>query len=195
VLQGILHESHPAVGLYEQALERTVNMPPDQQFSISLYFDQNCDKNRYNLPNATVNEIAVIVIGDGERINGSQDIIVYRKTRNHHSRLFRISDTHPLYPSLRYVLFFPTGQMGWYPRIPYEEVEDQRGPNRRKYVTLEEYHCYRFHIRPIHVESNYLFLAGKLFQAYVCESWAVAEQQRLAQLAAIQAAHVPTLVN
>ena len=53
-------------------------------------------------------------------------------------------------------------------------------------MTLEEYLRYRFHIRPIHVESNHLFLAGKLFQAYVCEAWAVAEQQRLAQLNAIQ---------
>src|SRR5882757_6906924 len=95
-------------------------------------------------------------------------------------------DSHPLYPSLRYVLLFPTGQMGWYPRILYNEVENQRAPYKRKYVSLEEYLRYHFHIRPTHVESNHLFLAGKLFQAYVCEAWAVAEQQRLAQLGAIQ---------
>jgi hypothetical protein len=34
--------------------------------------------------------------------------------------------------------------------------------------------------------SNHLFLAGKLFQAYVCESWAVAEQKHLIQIATIQ---------
>jgi hypothetical protein len=111
LLQGILHESHPAIPLYRQALETTNNMPPDQQFSISLHFDQNCDRRRYNLPDATVREIAVVVVGDGERITGSQDIIVYRKDRP--NSLFRISDSHPLYPSLRYVLLFPTGQMGW----------------------------------------------------------------------------------
>jgi len=44
LLQGILHKSHPAIPLYQQALERTVNMPPDQHFSISLHFDQNCDR-------------------------------------------------------------------------------------------------------------------------------------------------------
>src|SRR6267154_6452286 len=54
------------------------------------------------------------------------------------------------------------------------------------YVSLKDYFYYRFHICPPCVESNYLFLASKLFQAYVCESWAVAEQQHLAQLAAIQ---------
>jgi len=66
LLQGILHQSHPAVCLYEQALERTINMPPDQQFSVALHFDQNCDGRCYNLPDATIREIAVIVIGDGE---------------------------------------------------------------------------------------------------------------------------------
>jgi hypothetical protein len=71
ILQGVLHQSHPAIRLYKQALERTMAMPPDQQFQISLHFDQNCDKNRYNLPNATVNEIAVIVVGNGEEITGS----------------------------------------------------------------------------------------------------------------------------
>ncbi len=125
-----------------------------------------------------------VVIDDGEWITGAQDIIVYRK--NHLDSLFRISDSHPLYPSLCYVLLLPTGQMGWYTRIPYMEVEDQRGPYKRMHVFLEEYLRYRFHIRPIHIESNHLFLAGKLFQAYVCESWAIAEQQCLAQLAAIQ---------
>jgi len=183
LLQGILHEVHPAIPLYRQALELTIAMPPDQQFTVSLHFDQNCDNRRYNLPDATVNEIAVVVIGDGERPTGPQDIIIYRKGSNN---LFRISDSHPLYPSLRYVLLFPTGQMGWHSGIRFTDVEDQPDPSKRTTVSLEEYFRYRFHIRPTHIESNHLFLAGKLFQAYVCEAWAVAEQKRLGQLAAIQ---------
>jgi len=172
LLQGILHEVHPAIPLYRQALELTIAMPPDQQFTVSLHFDQNCDNRRYNLPDATVNEIAVVVIGDGERPTGPQDIIIYRKGSN---SLFRISDSHPLYPSLRYVLLFPTGQMGWHSGIRFTDVEDQPDPSKRTTVSLEEYFRYRFHIRPTHIESNHLFLAGKLFQAYVCEAWAVAE--------------------
>jgi len=131
-----------------------------------------------------VNEVAAIVLGSENQINHSQDIIVYRRDLPHN--ISRITDSHPLYPSLRYVLLFPTGQLGWYPRIPYNEVEDQQAPRARLYVSMEEYFRYRFHIRPAHIESNHLFLAGKLFQAYVCESWAIAEQQRLGQLAAIQ---------
>jgi hypothetical protein len=72
--------------------------------------------------------------------------------------------------------------MGWYPTIPHNKVEDQGPPGTRGNVSLEEYFCYRFHIRLTYIESNHLFLAGKLFQAYVCKFWAVAEQKRLGQL-------------
>ena len=46
-------------------------------------------------------------------------------------------------------------------------------------MSMAEFH--RFHLlpRPSHIESQHLFLAGKLFQEYVCETWAVAEQNRL----------------
>jgi Helitron helicase-like domain at N-terminus len=50
-------------------------------------------------------------------------------------------------------------------------LEDQK--DQTKYVSLQEY-------------LRNLFLAGKLFQAYVCESWTVAEQKCLGQFAAIQ---------
>ena len=167
-----------------QALEMTTEMGQHQQYRISLRFDPNSDVRRYNLPAPNVREIAVVVVGDGEQITGPQDIIVYRKGRL--NNLFRISDSHPLYPSLRYVLLFPTGQMGWHPHIPYIVLKNQTGPYKRPNVTLEEYFRYRFHVRPSQFDSNHLFLAGRLFQAYVCESWAVAEQHRLAQLANIQ---------
>jgi hypothetical protein len=55
-----------------------------------------------------------------------------------------------------------------------------------KFVSLVQYFCYRLHIHPTHFDSNHLFLAGKLFQEYVCESWAITEQKRLAQLRAKQ---------
>jgi hypothetical protein len=44
---------------------------------------------------------------------------------------------------------------------------------------MAEFFRYRLHIRPIDIESNHLFLSGKLFQEFVCEAWAVAEQNRL----------------
>ena len=80
---------------------------------------------------------------------------------------------------LRYVLLFPTGQLRWHPAILYEQVEDQANDPKEKYVSLAGFNRYRLHIRPEDVESIHLFLTGKLFQEYVCEVWAVAEQNRL----------------
>jgi hypothetical protein len=58
----------------------------------------------------------------------------------------------------------------------------ERARARKGHVSLQEFFRYRFHICPPHIESVHLFLSGRLFQEYVCESWAIAEQKRLAQL-------------
>ena len=193
-LQNMLHTKHPGVDLYRQALELTANMPLDQQCRIALRFDQSTDRRRYQPPDASVKEIAVLLPGDGDHPADTQDIILYRKRG---PPLQRIRDDHPFYPALRYVLLFPTGQLGWHSKIPYNLLEDeppvqpdgdQPQPERqsRKYVSMDEFFRYRLHIRPIHIESIHLFLTGNLFQEYVCEAWAVTEQKRLCQLAAKQ---------
>ena len=121
-LQDVLWRSHPGVQLYKQAYQLTRAIPPEQQCRISLHFAAGCDRRRYNLPDATVREIAVILPGDGDQTRGSQDIILYR---NHGEPLQRISDCHPFYPALCYVLLFPTGQLGWYPNIFYQDIEEE----------------------------------------------------------------------
>ena len=153
----------------------TRGLAPDLQCRIALRFDTGCDRRRYQAPDASVREIAVILPGDGDQIRGSQDIILYR---NSGQPLQRISDVHPLYPCLRYVLLFPTGQLGWHPKILYQTVEEG-AQSKRKHVTMAEYQRYRLFIRPSDVESNHLFLTGNLFQEYVCETWAVTEKNRL----------------
>ena len=105
------------------------------------------------------------MVGDKEQITRPQDIIVYRKNLDnpaYSQSFFRISDSYPLYPLLYYVLLFPTGQMGWHPSICYRQVEDPND-SQRIHVSLEEYFYYCFHIHPSHIESNHLFLAGRLF--------------------------------
>ena len=184
-LQHMLEDLHPGVRLYKQAYTLTRNMSPEDQCRIALRFQENTDRRRYQNPLPSANEIAVILPGDGDTPTDCQDIILFRKSGQPHQR---IRDSHPFYPSLRYVLLFPTGQLGWHRRIPYHEQEDQIAqPNNDndedgKFVSLAQYFRYRLHIRPTHFDSNHLFLAGKLFQEYVCESWAITEQKRLAQL-------------
>ena len=227
-LQDMLYRVHSGVQLYKQAYELTRTMPPEQQCRIALRFQQNTDRRRYQNPDPSVREIAVILPGDGDTPAGAQDIILYRRN----GPLFRITDSHPSYPSLRYVLLFPTGQNQWHPYIPFNEQHNLPAPalpapaneqddlpapanddddlpapanddddlpvpaneedgqpapaNRETFLSLAKYFCYRLHVHPTQIDSHHLFLAGKLFQEYVCEAWAVAEQKRLGQLKHIQ---------
>src|SRR6266542_6442542 len=111
-LQDMLYCLHPAVQLYKQAYKIIWEMPNHQQFRIALCYDKECDHRRYNLPTAASDEIAVILPGDGDKVQGSRDIILYRRNGQ---GLQRISDLYPLYQALHYVLLFPTGQFGWSP--------------------------------------------------------------------------------
>jgi hypothetical protein len=86
-LQDMLFHHHPGVQHYKQAFKLTRGMPQEQQCQIALCFDAGCDRHCYQAPDASVREIAVILLGDGE---GSQDIILYC---NHGEPLQHSSDT------------------------------------------------------------------------------------------------------
>ena len=166
-LQDMLYRHHPGVQIYKQAFELTQHMGPDQQCKIALRFDGRTDRRRYNLPTDTSNEIAVILPGDGDQpTDGVRDIILNRRG----GRLQEISDLHPLYQSLHYVLLFPTGQLQWHIGIPHNSVE-------KKNISQAEFFKYR--LFPRMNESNHIFMAGKLFQEYIVDSWATTEQSRL----------------
>ena len=58
-----------------------------------------------------------MVIPDaGEEFSNSRDIVLHRREGE---PLKRISELHPFYAALHYVLLFPQGQMGWNLQIPY----------------------------------------------------------------------------
>jgi hypothetical protein len=187
-LQDMLWRKHPGVLLYKQAYQLTRNM---EDCNIALRFDKSCDRRRYNLPTAASKEIAVILPGSEDQPQGDRDIILRKKDGS----LMQIDQRHPFYVSLHYVLLFPTGQLGWHPRIEYKagemvpdagELEPNDGENnegqgqpskKRKYITQTEYFSYRLH--PRMGESNHIFRAGKLFQEYIVDAWALCEQARL----------------
>ena len=184
-LQDMLYRLHPATQLYKQAYEITREMPNHQQCRIALRYDKECDQQRYNLSTAASNEIAIILPGDGDEVQSSRDIILYRWNGQ---GLQRISDLHPLYQALHYVLLFPTGQFGWNPSIPYarrgkeaprnEGSDDGGAPDgKRSCVTQTEY--FRYRLFPQINESPHIFMAGKLLQEWIVDSWALSEQARL----------------
>jgi hypothetical protein len=77
ILQDVLYRKHPSVQKFKQAYEQWKDIPNTHEFKIALRFDKACDKRRYNLPSAGVDEVAVILPGDGDQELYQRDIILF----------------------------------------------------------------------------------------------------------------------
>ena len=139
---------------------------------MRIHLQQGADARRYNLP--TVEEIAAIVLGDGSQATGvDHDIIVHLQGGG----LCCISNLHPFYLPLHYVLFFPRGEEGWHLNI-HLQLQNGR-PHCSKKVTQLLWYAYRLHVCPPAVEPSNLFKGGRLFQQLVCDAWASIDQCNL----------------
>ncbi|KAF6170677.1 hypothetical protein GIB67_015629 [Kingdonia uniflora] len=111
IIEDTLLQSNPFCELYRRAyvvLEDAAG--EDENFYVPTYLHYNAstDHRKYNLP--SIDEIIVILPGDGSKISSVRDTIFYLKAEQ---GLMRISECHPAYLPLHYVLLFPTGQLGW----------------------------------------------------------------------------------
>ncbi len=109
-LQGLLHNVNPYVPLYQHAYLIMKDKLREEypNLEVRLHVGDGTDGRRYNLP--TANELAAVIPGDGsEPVKNEQDIVL----RMHDQSLKRISQLHPSYQSLHYVLLFPYGELGW----------------------------------------------------------------------------------
>ena len=102
------------------------------------------------------------MVGDGYNENPiNRDIVL----KLHDKTLQSISETHPSYDPLHYVLLFPRGDDGWHINIPLN------GFLRRKRVTPMQFYSYRLQIR----DGDWLQSAGRLYQQYIVDQYAKIE--------------------
>ena len=132
--------------------------------SIQLSVNQNRDPRRYNLP--TSDEVAVIIPGDGTQSYGRRDIVVHRQD----GPLQRISDGSATYECLQYPFLFIYGEDGYH-------YDLQMSPGKEDRLSQTDYVAYRIQYRPD--EFSLLLRAGRLFQQYLVDMWAAADQNRL----------------
>jgi hypothetical protein len=200
-LQDMLYRHHTSIQLYRQAYEITRDLPQDQDCTIALRFDSSCNKRCYNLPSAASREIAVIIPGPGEEHRDVHDIVPQRrggglKRINEMSPLHQVSSFCPPFSHWAVWLEPKPGAYPWRPNDAPDEDNDaqllepgEEPPpegevvavrKKCKYMSQIEYFAYRLH--PRHNESNHIFKAGHLFQEYIMDSWAAAEQSHLTWL-------------
>ena len=105
-LQQMLHDINPYVNIFRQA-GNMLKYNPLLDLKLVITNNRTKDTRRYNTPSAS--EVAVIMIGDGQETqHQNRDIVL----QPHEGGLQRISEIHPSYTPLHYVLMFPRGEDG-----------------------------------------------------------------------------------
>ena len=175
-LQDMLLRENPLVPLYKRAYDVMIEKPPEERSNVEARIILNPaeDKRRYNLP--TADEVAAIIPGSGENedVDEHRDIIL----RLRQGGLKRISQIHPLYAPLHYVVLFPRAEQGWHRYIPSQIGVGNT--TRAPYVSQRCYYAYRLHPRKIqNNEIDYLFRGGRLLQQYMVDAWASVEGSNL----------------
>jgi len=162
-LQNMLDEYNPYIQSFRQARDIILSNPTSE-ISMVIYNNRTYNSHCYNPP--TSSDVAAIMIGDGYDQNPTNRDICLRL---HNKHLQRISETHPSYDSLHYVLLFPRGDDGWHINIPLI------GSQKRTRITPMQFYSYRLQIR----NGDWIQYAGRLYQQYIVNQYAKIEQERL----------------
>ena len=164
-LQNMLLEHHQYTSIYRHAYEILECYDPNEDVAICLRVTPHHDHRRFNLP--TADEVAVILPGvDGDNTNISRrDIVLQSRAGG----LQIISDLHPAYVPLYYVLLFPYGENGWHPALTLA--------GSSKHLTQSRYVAYRLQVRQN--EYSALLHGGRLLQRFMVDMFASIDQSRL----------------
>lgn len=160
-LQEMINEVNPFAQSFKTVSER-IQQTPAVDLKMVIKSPTEEDRRRYNRP--TSSEVAIIYPDNPVDIS-QRDIVLASRT----GTFQRISDLHPAYMPLHYVLLFPLGDEGWHPLL----VDDANGIE----ITQMEYYAYRLMERDD--ESNFLHHGGRLFQQFVVDAFACVDQNRL----------------
>jgi hypothetical protein len=187
-LQHMLFITHRYAHDYRQAYEILRDYPDTPDTAVTLRVLPGQSSKVYTRP--TSDEVAVILPGDGTAPD-RRDIVL--RLRSPQNSLLRVDDGHPAYAPLHYVLLFPRGTDGWHRDLHLtsttnsnndggnddsDDDNDIDADGRRLTQTL--FHAFRLHTRTNEYPS--IHRGGRLFQQYIVDCWASADQTRLSFL-------------
>ncbi|RCV16194.1 hypothetical protein SETIT_3G118400v2, partial [Setaria italica] len=158
-----------------------------EDYRVMLNLDQRLDQRTYNAP--ITSEVAAVWVEGNERRNTFDRNVILHGNNN---EIQGIQSYAGCYDPLSYPLFFPRGELGWHADIPKvgitaEDVMKARAnqnnknndpdSNGRMWVTMREYYCYKFHVRPN--IFNPILYGGRLFQQFAVDTYIKIESSRL----------------
>ena len=176
-LQTMLQVHHRYSNEFLHAYEVLRSSPdaPDVEVRLRVMPGQS---RPYDVPSS--DEVAVILPGDGTAPDRRDIRLHYRSSVN--GELARIDDGHPAYSPLHYVLLFPFGSNGWHRDLYHRAAPNTTHPSNWNppRISQTEFSAFRLHTRA--QEYPTLHRGGRLFQQYIVDMWASADQTRLSFL-------------
>ncbi|XP_075076823.1 uncharacterized protein LOC142163436 [Nicotiana tabacum] len=161
IVQGLsemLDEHNILAKIFRMARDR-YKQHPESVFRLRLLSDRTRDGRQYNIP--TASEVAGLVIGDLTDENFQRDVIVEHRKNG----LQRITDLHPSFMSMTYLLIHPYGEDGYRFGILLTDVINKTFA--REKLTMRQFYCFRIHQRLN--EAHTLLQAGRLLQQYAVD--------------------------
>jgi len=152
--------------VYETLYEECNNGNTNPNLAMHLHFEQGRQARHYNV--LQTDEIALILLEDGDIPNATHDIVICL----HRGVLHYISECHPTYLPLHYILLFLHGKFGWHPHIPHIA--------RQLYITQTKFFSYRLFPQTMnflcyYMEENYstnlLLMHGQSQSKLVCNGY------------------------
>ncbi|CAN1761832.1 hypothetical protein LINPERHAP1_LOCUS8068 [Linum perenne] len=137
-----------------------------ENVKIKLTANRSSDRREYDLP--TIDELAILIVDETGEDTYHQDIVVQYIS----NEMERVSFFHPSLMALQYLILFPHGEDGWHNNIMLSNTN-----HPTKCVSQCDFYAYRIQTRLR--ESSNLLVAGKLFQQYVVNAYALVEAERL----------------
>lgn len=122
--------------------------------------------------------------GDGNGERHGRDIVLRLRNAGN-GQLQRIHETHPAYVPLHYVLLFPHGDHSWHPDLTLQPKPGTDTQQRRTRLTAIRFYAHRLQVRNGPISA--IHHGGRLFQQFVVDMWASAEQNRLSWFRSHQA--------
>ena len=160
MVQQILHDCNPFIQDFKQIME----IPEDEisigKIVISAKNPSGEHSRRYN-EQTNLKEIRILTNSQ------PHDLVLQKRGGG----LQFVHDMNPKGMPLHFTLLFPHGTYGW--------DEDVRHVDGKRRVTAREFFTFHLNLRRNNDNQNYLHMAGKLFQEWLCMGWIQVENQRL----------------
>ena len=158
-IQEIMHQHNPFIADFKQILEFDEETLAGGKIVITAKKPSNEHARRYNLQ-TNLQEVSILTNEE------PFDLVLQKRGGG----LQTVSDLNPKGMALHFSLLFPFGTYGWDPSTKHAD-----GIRR---VTTREFFAYHIQVRNTDNE-NYLHMACRLFQEWICMGYISVENQRL----------------